>query len=68
MAADWTADREIWTVTEVAARLRCGASTVRGWCELGLLPALRTPGGHYRVRAADLRAFLGRPEPRSAAA
>jgi len=42
------------TLTEAAARQGVHRRTVRGWIRDGRLPALRTPGGHYRVLAGDL--------------
>lgn len=72
---DWTTLKPVWKVSEIAHHLGCdlrasiGVSTVRSWCEQGLLDAERTPGGHYRVRAPKLRAFLdGHSAPLTAAA
>jgi len=31
------------------------ASTVTRWAQRGLLPAVRTPGGHYRFPAAEVK-------------
>ena len=45
-------------------------NTILGWIRLGRLTAIRSPGGHYRVRAADVRAFCereGMPVPPLAA-
>lgn len=44
------------TRTEVATLFGVSASTVTRWARSGLLPSVRTPGGHYRYRAQD--AFL----------
>lgn len=44
--------------------------TLLTWIRLGRLPAIRSPGGHYRVRPADVRAFCAReglPVPPGAA-
>lgn len=42
-----------------AARLiGCHQSTLARWAEQGLIPHLRTPGGHLRFRVADLEQFL----------
>jgi len=40
----------------------CGVTRdgVAHWIRAGKLPAFRTPGGHFRVRDEDLRAFLRR--------
>ena len=68
-AADWTTERDVWTVTQVADRMGCPARTVRLWCEQGLLAAERTEGGHHRIPAANLRAYLnGHAAPLTAAA
>ncbi len=52
---------------EAAERLGVGITTVKRWIQLGLLKALRTPGGHWRIPEeevarlqARMRAF-GRP-------
>jgi len=34
--------------------------TILGWIRKGRLPSLRSPGGHHRVRVADVRAFCER--------
>ncbi len=51
--ADWL------TLGEAAKYLGVAQSTVRKWCDSGRLPAFYTPGGHRRLRRADLDAFLG---------
>ncbi len=38
-----------------ARELEVNRSTVTRWIAAGKLPASRTPGGHWRVRAADVR-------------
>ena len=40
---------------ETAKLFGVSASTVTRWARLGLLPALRTPGGHYRFPAEETR-------------
>lgn len=40
---------------EVARLFGVSVSTVTRWARTGLLPAVRTPGGHYRFRADDMR-------------
>jgi len=42
------------TIGAVAARLRISATAVRDAMDRGQLPAVRTPGGHRRVRAGDV--------------
>ena len=56
--AHWTDARAIWKVSAIAAALKCSVSAVRGWCHDGLLDATRTPGGHYLVAPAALRAYV----------
>lgn len=34
--------------------------TIHAWIKLGRLAAIRSPGGHFRVRIADVRAFCER--------
>ena len=43
---------------QVGQLLQVSPSTVVGWINQGKLRAFRTPGGHRRVRAGDLRRFL----------
>ncbi|HEY7113621.1 MAG TPA: helix-turn-helix domain-containing protein [Thermoanaerobaculia bacterium] len=40
---------------EAARLFGVSASTVTRWARLGLLRALRTPGGHYRFPAEETR-------------
>jgi excisionase family DNA binding protein len=58
---DWIAQRPVWKPSEIAKVLRCSEDTVRFWCREGTLDAFTTPGGHYRVTADALRAFV-RPQ------
>jgi excisionase family DNA binding protein len=46
------------TSSEVGDLLQVNASSVKKWVDDGLLVAFRTPGGHRRIRAADLVQFL----------
>jgi excisionase family DNA binding protein len=53
---------------QVARLFGVSASTVTRWARLGLLRAIRTPGGHYRFRAEETRRAAQRaatdaPEP-----
>jgi excisionase family DNA binding protein len=49
---------ELYTTHDVSKLLQVDASTVSKWIDKGILMAYRTPGGHRRVRAPDLRSFL----------
>jgi excisionase family DNA binding protein len=49
---------QLYTTHDIAALLQVDPSTVSKWIDRGLLLAFRTPGGHRRVRGADLRTFL----------
>ena len=40
---------------EVARLFGVSLSTVTRWARTGLLQTVRTPGGHYRYRAEDMR-------------
>ncbi len=53
-----TTDRYDLGAGAAAEILGCTAQTARVWAAAGLLPAIRTPGGHYRFRRSDLEAFL----------
>jgi len=52
--ADVAPDAHALTLSEAAARMGVHRRTVRGWVRDGRLPALNTPGGHYRILAGDL--------------
>jgi excisionase family DNA binding protein len=51
------ADR-LLTSHEVGALLQVNPSSINKWVNEGRLAAFRTPGGHRRIRAADLVVFL----------
>jgi excisionase family DNA binding protein len=46
------------TSHQVGAMLQVSRRSVNNWIEQGRIHAFRTPGGHRRVRASDLVAFL----------
>lgn len=49
---------QLLTSSEVGELLQVNPSSVKKWVDDGLLAAFRTPGGHRRIRAADLVSFL----------
>lgn len=51
-------ERTIFTTHEVAAVLQVNFTTVIDWVDKDFLKAYKTPGGHRRIRRADLLAFL----------
>lgn len=56
------------TSTQVGVLLQVNPSSVKKWVNDGHIVAFRTPGGHRRIRAADLVNFLDQhkiPIPRS---
>jgi excisionase family DNA binding protein len=64
------ADR-LLTSHEVGDLLQVNPSSVKKWVNEGRIAAFRTPGGHRRIRVADLLDFLARhamPIPRPLAA
>ncbi len=67
---DLHADR-LLTSHEVGDLLQVNPSSVKKWVNDGRITAFRTPGGHRRIRVADLVDFLNRyamPIPRKLAA
>lgn len=48
-----TLDR-LLTTSEAARRLGIDGSTMRRYVAAGRVPAIRTPGGHARLRAVDV--------------
>lgn len=56
---------ELMTPHEVAEAFRVDPKTVTRWAKQGKIRYIRTPGGHRRYVAADVRAHLeGPPKPR----
>ena len=53
-------EEELYSPAEVAAMFRVGSTQVARWARLGLLTSLRTPGGHHRFKASEVRALLTR--------
>ncbi len=49
---------QLLTSSEVGQLLQVNPSSVKKWVDDGRLAAFRTPGGHRRIRAADLVQFL----------
>lgn len=49
---------QLYTTHDISRLLQVDPSTVSKWIDRGILLAFRTPGGHRRVRATDLRTFL----------
>jgi excisionase family DNA binding protein len=50
---------EEWlSLGEASARLGVHPNTMRRWADAGSVPCYRTPGGHRRFRASELRAVL----------
>jgi excisionase family DNA binding protein len=47
--------KELMTPGEVADALRVDVKTVARWVQQGLLRAVKTPGGHNRFYADDIR-------------
>lgn len=50
------------TSYQVGSLLQVNPSSVNKWVKDGRIPAFRTPGGHRRIRAIDLVAFLNKHE------
>ena len=60
-----TPDR-LLTSHEVGLLLQVNPSSINKWVNEGRIPAFRTPGGHRRIKVADLLTFLtehGMPVP-----
>jgi len=60
---------EMLTPAEVARMFRVDPKTVMRWNQQGRLSSVRTPGGHRRFPAAEVRALLNGtrtagPDPR----
>ena len=51
------------TTGKAARRCSVQPDTVLKWVKKGRLPAIRTPGGHYRIDERDLARFVGMSDP-----
>ena len=51
---------QVYTVQEVAQRLKVSEKTVRIWIDQGDLPAFNIGKRGYRIRESDLLAFMDR--------
>ena len=49
---------QVYTVQEVAQRLKVSEKTVRVWIDQGDLPAFNIGKRGYRIRESDLSAFI----------
>lgn len=49
---------------EAGRLLGVETSTIYAWIRTGHLPAFRLPSGYFRIREADLQAFLTPAEPK----
>lgn len=51
---------DLLTTQQAAVRAGVGPTAIKRWADMGLLPCVRTAGGHRRFRVEDLAAFLAR--------
>ncbi|MCC6511075.1 MAG: helix-turn-helix domain-containing protein [Pirellulaceae bacterium] len=49
---------ELLTTRQVAAELQVSESSVKRWCDSGLIRFLRTAGGHRRIERSQLKEFV----------
>lgn len=49
---------ELLKLTEIARLMGVRRATVARWVRDGRLPAVQTPGGHWRVRSSEVDAML----------
>ena len=49
---------------EAARQLGVQTSTIYAWIRIGHLPAFKLPSGYFRIREADLQAFLTPAKPK----
>jgi excisionase family DNA binding protein len=50
------------TPAEVAAMFRVNRKTVTRWARSGKISAIRTPGGHHRFWASEVRQYMAEME------
>lgn len=73
MTPETITPEHLLTSTQVGVLLQVNPSSVKKWVNDGHIVAFRTPGGHRRIRASDLVAFLDQhripiPKPLAGAA
>lgn len=52
-----------WLTVREAARLAgVDSDTIRRWCDRGMIPSMRTPGGHRRVESEGLVEVMRAPK------
>lgn len=49
---------KLLTTAEVGQIFRINLKTVQRYALAGLLPYIKTPGGHYRFRESDVRSLF----------
>ncbi len=52
-------DSQLLRTTDVAALFQVSERTVSEWARRGRIPSVRTPGGHRRYPAEQIRQLLG---------
>lgn len=52
----------LFTTAEVARLFKVDPKTVNRWAKTGRIEAIRTPGGHRRIRESEVLALLNRGE------
>jgi excisionase family DNA binding protein len=68
-AAVAESEDRLLTPNEVATLFRVDQKTVTRWAKAGRVPAIRTPGGHWRFRESEMRTLIRdsrMPSPRPA--
>jgi excisionase family DNA binding protein len=63
---DSMVEDDLLTPGEVAVMFRVNPKTVTRWARAGKISAVRTPGGHRRFRASEIRRVLEESEDLSA--
>ena len=53
-------DGQLLRTSDVAALFQVSERTVSEWAKRGQIPSVRTPGGHRRYPAAEIRQLLER--------
>jgi len=51
-------DKTIYTIPEAAEICMVARQTMWRWVKSGSLPAHKSPGGVYRIRAGELKSFI----------
>lgn len=55
--------KQLFSPKQVAASIGVSESSLKRWCDQGVIPTEKTPGGHRKIRLGDVVQFIRSNEP-----